>query len=79
MAQSGSAHGWGSWGREFESRRPDHEIILGKVKPTFLGVGFWSGTTDILIGFRLIRFRLERVRVIALRAFSIRSDPNLFT
>ncbi len=33
MAQSGSVPEWGSGGREFESRRPDHSISLGVLGP----------------------------------------------
>ena len=34
MAQPGSAHAWGAWGRRFKSARPDHFLVgdqLGKV------------------------------------------------
>ncbi len=27
VAQSGSAHAWGAWGRRFESCQPDHYLL----------------------------------------------------
>ncbi len=42
MAQPGSAHAWGAWGRKFESCHPDHvikELRRFAVAPFFFGRG----------------------------------------
>ena len=35
VAQPGSAHAWGAWGRRFKSARPDHSaglLFISKIK-----------------------------------------------